>query len=46
MVRTMMQADGVDPQELDAMLRDIVATLDQAQLEPRCRGSVPATNYA
>ena len=44
LVRTMMAADGVDPQELNAMLRDIVATLDQTQLQPRCRGSVPATN--
>jgi hypothetical protein len=43
MVRTMMQADGVDPQELRAMLHDIVATLDQAQLEPRYGGSPPAT---
>ena len=46
LVRTMMAADGVDPQELSAMLRDIVATLDQAQLEPRYRGSLPATNCA
>jgi hypothetical protein len=44
LVRTMMAADGVDPQELSAMLRDIVATLDQAQLQPRYRGSLPATN--
>ena len=46
LVRTMMAADGVDPQELSAMLRDIVATLDQAQLQPRNRGSLPATNCA
>ena len=46
MVRTMMAADGVDPQELSAMLRDIVATLDHAQLQPRNRGSLPATNCA
>jgi hypothetical protein len=44
LVRTMMKADGVDPLELSAMLRDIVATLDQAQLQPRYRGSLPATN--
>jgi hypothetical protein len=44
LVRTMMAADGVDPQELSAMLRDIVATLDHAQLQPRYRGSLPATN--
>lgn len=44
LVRTMMEADGVDPQELSAMLRDIVATLDQAQLQPQYRGSLPATN--
>jgi hypothetical protein len=44
LVRTMMAADGVDPQELNAMLHDIVATLDQAQLQPRYRGSLPATN--
>ena len=43
LVRTMMKADGVDPRELNAMLRDIVATLDQAQLQPRYRGSLPAT---
>ena len=43
LVRTMMAADGVDPRELDAMLRDIVATLDQAQLQPRYSGSLPAT---
>ena len=46
LVRTMMAADGVDPQELSAMLRDVVATLDQAQLQPRYRGSLPATNCA
>jgi hypothetical protein len=44
LVRTMMAADGVDPRELSAMLRDIVATLDQAQLQSRYRGSLPATN--
>jgi hypothetical protein len=43
LVRTMMKADGVDPEELSAMLRDIVATLDQAQLQPRYSGSLPAT---
>ena len=46
LVRTMMKADGVDPRELNAMLRDIVATLDQAQLQPRYSGSLPATNCA
>lgn len=35
LVRTMMAADGVDPQELSAMLNDIVSTLDHAQLQPR-----------
>lgn len=35
LVRTVMAADGVDPQELSAMLNDIVATLDHAQLQPR-----------
>jgi hypothetical protein len=44
LVRTMMKADGVDPQELSTMLRDIVATLDQAQLQPRYRGFLHATN--
>jgi len=44
LVRTIMKADGVDPQELSAMLRDIVATLDQAQLQPQNRGSLSATN--
>lgn len=29
LVRTMMAADGVDPQELSAMFNEIVATLDQ-----------------
>jgi hypothetical protein len=43
MVRTMMKADGVDPQELSAMLRDIVATLDHVELQPQYRGSLPAT---
>lgn len=46
LVRAMMAADGVDPQELSAMLRDIVATLDQEQLQPHCRGSLAATNCA
>ncbi len=46
LVRTMMAADGVDPQELSAMLREIVATLDQAPLQPRCSGSLAATNCA
>ena len=44
LVRTMMKADGVDPHELSTMLREIVATLDQAQLQPRNQGSLLATN--
>jgi hypothetical protein len=35
LVRTLMAADGVDPQELSAMLNDIGSTLDHAQLQPR-----------
>jgi hypothetical protein len=35
LVRTLMAADGVDPQALSAMLSDIVSTLDYAQLQPR-----------
>jgi hypothetical protein len=35
LVRTLMAADGVDPQELSAMLSDIGSTLDHAQLQPR-----------
>ncbi|HZO47774.1 MAG TPA: hypothetical protein VFB68_17885 [Xanthobacteraceae bacterium] len=46
LVRTVMAADGVDPHELNLMLRDIVASLDQAHLQPRNRGSLPATNCA
>jgi len=44
LVRTMMAADGVDPQELRTMLREIVATLNHAQLQPRNQGSLLATN--
>jgi len=47
LVRTMMAADGVDPQELGAMLREIVSTLDRRSLhQPRRRGSLGATNCA
>ena len=44
LVRTMMAADGVDPQELSAMLAGIVSTLDRAQLQPRHDASRHATN--
>jgi hypothetical protein len=37
LVRTMMAADGVDPEELSKMLNEIVATLNQ-------RGSLRATD--
>lgn len=36
LVRTVMAADGVDPQELDAMLHEIVATLDQRATPSAC----------
>ena len=44
LVRTMMAADGVDPQELSAMLAEIVSMLDHAQLEPRRYVALHATN--
>lgn len=44
MVRTAMAADGVDPQELSAMLTAIASTLDHAQLQRRA--SLCATNCA
>jgi hypothetical protein len=42
LVRTVMAADGVDPQELSAMLSEIVSTLDHAALQPR-RAATHAT---
>jgi hypothetical protein len=44
LVRTVMAADGVDPQELSAMLAEIVSTLDHAQLQPQRYASLHATN--
>jgi len=44
LVRTVMAADGVDPQKLSAMLSEIVATLDHAQLQPQRHASLYATN--
>ena len=44
LVRTVMAADGVDPQELSAMLSEIVSTLDHAQLQPQRYVSLHATN--
>lgn len=44
LVRTVMAADGVDPQELSAMLSEIVSTLDHAQLQPQRSVSLHATN--
>jgi hypothetical protein len=35
LVRAVMAADGVDPQELSAMLAEIVSTLDHTQLQPQ-----------
>ena len=46
LVRTVMAADGVDPQELSAMLAGIVSTLDHTQLDPRRYVSPRATNCA
>jgi hypothetical protein len=46
LVRTVMAADGVDPQELSAMLAEIVSTLDYAQLQPQRSYSLHATNCA
>ena len=44
LVWTVMAADGVDPQELSAMLSEIVSTLDHAQLQPQRYVSLHATN--
>ncbi len=44
LVRTVMAADGVDPQELSDMLSEIVSTLDHAQLQPQRYVSLHATN--
>jgi hypothetical protein len=46
LVRTVMAADGVDPEELNSMLHEIVATLDQRARHPVERGSLYATNCA
>ena len=46
LVRTVMAADGVDPQELNSMLQAIVATLDQRTRPPVEHGSLYATNCA
>jgi len=44
LVKTVMAADGVDPDELRAMLAEIVSTLDHAQLQPQRSISLHATN--
>ncbi len=44
LVRTAMAADGVDPQELSAMLAAIASTLDHAQSQRSA--SLCATNCA
>jgi hypothetical protein len=44
LVRTVMAADGVDPEELSAMLSGIVSTLDHAQLQPSRTAFISATN--
>ena len=44
LVRTMMAADRVDPDELTAMMNNIVSTLDHAQLQPSHAAFVRATN--
>jgi hypothetical protein len=44
LVRTVMAADGVDPEELSAMLHEIVSTLDQTQLQPSRSACLGATN--
>ncbi len=46
LVRTMMAADGVDPEELNSMLHEIVATLDQRTRHPVEHGALYATNCA
>jgi len=45
LVRTLMAADGVDADELSAMLSEIVSTLDHAQLQPSRTGFLSATKY-
>jgi hypothetical protein len=44
LVRTVMAADGVDPEELSEMLSGIVSTLDHAQLTPSRSAFLSATN--
>ena len=44
LVRTVMAADGVDPEELSAMLHNMVSTLDHAQLRPSRSAFLGATN--
>jgi hypothetical protein len=44
LVRTVMAADGVDADELTAMLSGIVSTLDFAQLQPSRSAFLTATN--
>jgi hypothetical protein len=46
LVRTVMAADGVDPQELNSMLHEIVAALAQRARHPVERASLHATNCA
>ena len=46
LVRTVMAADGVDPEELNSMLHEIVATLDQRTRRPVEQRSHHATNCA
>jgi hypothetical protein len=46
MVRTVMAADGVDPQELSSMLHAIVSTLDRRVRHPVEQGFCGATNCA
>ena len=46
LVRTVMAADGVDPQELCSMLHEIVAALDRRPRHPVERASLHATNCA
>ncbi|MBX9777436.1 MAG: hypothetical protein K2Y71_23910 [Xanthobacteraceae bacterium] len=44
LVRTVMAADGVDPEELREMLSAIVSTLDHTQLQPSRSAFLTATN--
>jgi hypothetical protein len=46
LVRTVMAADGVDPEELNSMLHEIVAALDQRARPPVEHGALYATNCA